>query len=70
MDYIFQIIGPLWQGTLVTLKLFCITLVLSIPLGLALALMRLSKIRALSYAVYIYIWLMRGTPLLLQMLFI
>lgn len=70
MDYIFQIIGPLWQGTLVTLKLFCITLVLSIPLGLALALMRLSKIRTLSYAVNIYIWLMRGTPLLLQMLFI
>ena len=40
------------------------------PLGLALALLRLSSVRAASTAVAGYIWLMRGTPLMLQMLFI
>lgn len=70
MDYIFQMLGPLWQGATVTLKLFFITLALSIPIGLALALMRLSSFRSLSVAVNGYIWLMRGTPLMLQMLFI
>ncbi len=57
-------------GALVTLKLFVITLVLSIPLGLALALMRISRFKALSSLVGGYIWLMRGTPLMLQLLFI
>lgn len=57
-------------GALVTLKLFFITLALSIPMGLALALMRISRIKALSSAVGAYIWLMRGTPLMLQLLFV
>lgn len=70
IDYIRGIIGPLWQGTTVTLQLFFITLALSVPLGLALALMRISRFRALGTAVNGYIWLMRGTPLMLQMLFI
>ena len=58
------------DGALVTLKLFVITLILSIPLGLALALMRISRFKALSSLVGCYIWLMRGTPLMLQLLFI
>ncbi|MDR0213568.1 MAG: amino acid ABC transporter permease [Comamonas sp.] len=70
MDYVISLLGPMTNGALVTLKLFFITLVLSIPLGLALALMRLSRIRALSTAVGGYIWLMRGTPLMLQLLFV
>lgn len=70
MDYILQIIGPLLSGTAVTLQVFVITLVLSVPLGLALALLRISRFRLLSAAVNGYIWLMRGTPLMLQMLFI
>ena len=70
MDYVISLLGPMSAGALVTLKLFFITLVLSIPLGLALALMRISSIKPLSSAVGAYIWLMRGTPLMLQMLFI
>ncbi|MDY0071378.1 MAG: amino acid ABC transporter permease [Thauera sp.] len=70
MDYIFSIIGPLAEGSLLTLKLFFITLALALPLGLALALIRISSLRAASQAVGAYIWLMRGTPLMLQMLFI
>ncbi|GAA3994191.1 amino acid ABC transporter permease [Comamonas faecalis] len=70
MDYVFSLLGPLAQGALVTLKLFVITLVLSVPLGLVLALARISHFTPLSAAVNGYIWLMRGTPLMLQMLFI
>ena len=70
MDYILSIIGPLAEGSLVTLKLFFITLSLALPLGLVLALIRISNHRAASHAVNGYIWLMRGTPLMLQLLFV
>lgn len=70
MDYVFRIMWPMWQGFEVSLTLFLITLVFSIPLGLAFALMRISPLRPLSWTINGYIWLMRGTPLLLQMLFI
>lgn len=70
MEYVLSLLGPLSQGALVTLKLFVITLALAVPLGLALALVRVSRFRALARLVGGYIWLMRGTPLMLQMLFI
>ena len=70
MDYALSMVAPLWQGATVTLKLFFITLALAVPLGLALALARLSGSKTLSALVNGYIWLMRGTPLMLQMLFI
>ncbi|SUV68868.1 ABC transporter permease [Bordetella avium] len=58
------------DGAKVTLSLFFITLALAVPLGLLLALARLSRFRLLSRLVNAYIWLMRGTPLMLQLLFI
>ncbi|GAA6120295.1 amino acid ABC transporter permease [Acidovorax sp. FG27] len=70
MDYVLSLLGPLAQGASVTLKLFVITLALAVPLGLVLALARTSRWRLLSGVVNGYIWLMRGTPLMLQMLFI
>ena len=70
MDYLIQMLPPMWEGAQVTLKLFAITLLLSIPLGLVLALMRLSGFKVLDVLVNGYIWLMRGTPLLLQLLFV
>ncbi len=69
-DYISRIIVPMLEGTVVTLKLFFITIILSIPLGVLLALARISKYRLLSGAVGTYIWLLRGTPLLLQVFFV
>jgi len=70
MNYVLDILPSLIEGAGVTLKVFAITLALSVPFGLALALMRLSRFRALGVFVNGYIWLMRGTPLMLQMLFI
>src|SRR5262245_17217985 len=70
MDYLLKILPPLLEGTGVTLQVFGITFVLAVPLGLALALGRISRWGVLRQAVNAYIWLMRGTPLMLQMLFI
>ena len=70
MDYIVTILPTLLQGSAVTLQVFLITFVLAVPLGLGLALVRISRFKVLSGLVNGYIWLMRGTPLMLQMLFI
>lgn len=70
MNYLADILPPLLQGSGVTLQVFLITLVLAVPLGLGLALLRISRFGFLSGLVNGYIWLMRGTPLMLQMLFI
>ncbi|PIT61486.1 amino acid ABC transporter permease [Snodgrassella alvi] len=70
MNYVLNMLPELWTGAKITLSLFAITLLLSIPLGLVLALLRLSGIKALDYIVNFYIWVMRGTPLMLQIFFI
>ena len=70
MDYLLRILPPLIDGSTITLGLFFITLLLSLPLGLALALVRLSRWRVLRLAVSGFVWLMRGTPLMLQLLFV
>lgn len=70
MDYVLSLMGPMLNGTIVTLQMFFITIVLSLPLGLAVSLARISKFKTLASAVGIYIWLMRGTPLMMQLLFI
>ena len=70
MDYVLSLLGPMAEGAKVTLTLFFITLALAVPLGLVLALARISKWTLVSRLVNGYIWLMRGTPLMLQMLFI
>ena len=45
MEYVISLLGPMWSGAQVTLKLFVITMALSIPLGLVLALVRISRLR-------------------------
>jgi polar amino acid transport system permease protein len=70
MNYLADILPPLLEGSGVTLQVFLLTFVLAVPLGLALALIRISRFALLSALVNGYIWLMRGTPLMLQLLFI
>ncbi|MDP3191952.1 amino acid ABC transporter permease [Rhodoferax sp.] len=70
MNYLVDILPALLEGSGVTLQVFLLTFVLAVPLGLALALIRISRFVFLSTLVNGYIWLMRGTPLMLQMLFI
>ncbi len=70
MEKLMDTVVLMLEGSEVTLEIFCITLVLALPLGILAALGRLSKLRPLSLFMEFYIWLMRGTPLMLQLLFV
>lgn len=60
----------LLEGFLTTVKLFALTLVFSLPLGLVMSLGSMSRVKVLRYPIVFLIWVMRGTPLLLQLLII
>ena len=51
-----------------TFSIFALTLVCSLPLGLIIALLRMSKIKPIRYFAQVYISILRGTPLMLQLL--
>ncbi|MFJ7616117.1 amino acid ABC transporter permease [Bacillus cereus] len=69
-DYINSILTPMLEGAQTTVLLFLIAIVLSIPLGFLLTLAVRSNFKPLSWLAQSYIYLLRGTPLLLQLLFI
>ncbi|MEW9079204.1 amino acid ABC transporter permease [Terrisporobacter glycolicus] len=58
------------EGLKITLSVFFITLIISVPLGIMIAFIRLSKNKMISQMANIYILIMRGTPLLLQLVFV
>ncbi|NLB90403.1 MAG: amino acid ABC transporter permease [Clostridiales bacterium] len=62
-----NLLSQLVQSMGATLSIFVITLVLSLPLGLLVAFGRMSKCKPLKALVSLYILLMRGTPLMLQL---
>lgn len=70
MDYLLQITPVIARGLQVTISLFLVVLVLSIPGGILLALLRLSGLRLVNRLVGFFVYIMRGTPLMLQILFI
>lgn len=70
MDYLLLLLPTMLKGTIITLKLFSLTLIMAIPLGVLAALARLSKFKPLNIFMQLYVWVFRGTPLLLQLLFI
>ena len=57
-------------GFLQTLKLFFITLIGAFPLGLLIAMGSMSRIRVLKAFIRIFIWIIRGSPLMIQLLII
>ena len=70
LEYMLQIVPAIAGGFQVTLSLFFIVIVLSVPGGLLLALLRLSTNRVVTIIVDAYVYVMRGTPLMLQILLI
>jgi polar amino acid transport system permease protein len=60
----------LLSGALTSIQLFIYTLIFSLPLGLAVALGRMSKNPLIRGPLKFYILVMRGTPLLLQIIFV
>ncbi|MDB2092866.1 amino acid ABC transporter permease [Clostridium paraputrificum] len=67
---IVELMPHLVQGFGTTLKIFILTLIMSIPLGLIIALGRISKLGFIRWITGIYVLIMRGTPLMLQIIFI
>ncbi|KIV52244.1 amino acid ABC transporter permease [Aneurinibacillus migulanus] len=70
IDYILNITGSMLEGAQMTILLFLIAIVAAIPLGFVLTLMVNSTSKLISWFANSYIYVMRGTPLLLQLLFI
>ncbi len=64
------VIRSLNVGFLQTLKLFFVTLVGACPLGLLIAFGSMSKFKPLSFLTRILVWIIRGTPLMIQLLII
>ena len=63
------LLTEMFTATLMSLQIFFFTLIVSLPLGLLVALGRMSKLKIVNLPVRFYILIMRGTPLMLQLLF-
>ncbi|MEG2770176.1 MAG: amino acid ABC transporter permease [Oscillospiraceae bacterium] len=70
LSFLSEIWPAFMQGLAETLKLFCFTLLFALPLGLPFALGSRSKFLPLKWLCRTYVWIFRGTPLLLQLFFI
>ncbi|MDK0616053.1 amino acid ABC transporter permease [Clostridium perfringens] len=70
MNYIITLMPSIIEGLKNTLGVFILTLLLSIPLGIIVAILRLSNIKIVNFISSLYVLVMRGTPLLLQLIFI
>ncbi|WP_042454484.1 amino acid ABC transporter permease [Neobacillus dielmonensis] len=69
-DYFVSILMPMLEGAKMTILLFFVSIIVSIPLGFLLTLAVRSRFKPLSWLAQAYIYVLRGTPLLLQLLFI
>lgn len=65
-----ELCQSLLSGAKYTLGLFFITAILSLPLGFAMSYLRRSRFALVRGITGVYVWLLRGTPLLLQLFFI
>ncbi|MDY0210046.1 MAG: amino acid ABC transporter permease [Acholeplasma sp.] len=70
MTYFGLIANNLLEGTKVTLTVFALTWVFSIPLGLLLAMLKNTNLKLIGRLLDFYTWIIRGTPLLLQLFFV
>ncbi|MBE6557571.1 MAG: amino acid ABC transporter permease [Ruminococcaceae bacterium] len=68
MDQFWKITLDLMVGFGETLKIFAITLALSLPLGLIIAFGSMSKFKPLAALTRAFVWVIRGTPLMLQLI--
>ena len=66
----FLLLWVLLEGSVVSIKIFCLTLLFSLPLGLPMAAARMSKNPLLSWPARVFLLVIRGTPLILQLIFV
>lgn len=60
-------IESLTSGFIINVELFAVTLLLALPLGLVLTFCSMSKFKPLRWTMKVFIWIIRGTPLMLQL---
>ncbi len=65
-----NVTASLLEGFGVTLKIFILTLVFALPIGLIMSFGSMSKFKPLKWLVKIFVWIIRGTPLMLQLIVI
>ncbi len=70
IQYVIDSSAFILKGSVLTVKLYFVTILFSIPLGIILALMKISKFRLMRISIGFYTWVFRGTPLLLQLFFV
>ncbi|MBQ3335546.1 MAG: amino acid ABC transporter permease [Eubacteriaceae bacterium] len=70
MDYFMTVLLPMIGGLGVTMGIFLITFFVSIPLGFGFTLMTRSRFKIINAIAEVFIYVMRGTPLMLQLLFV
>lgn len=62
----YQLLGGLWT----TFRIFILTLLFALPIGLLLGILSRSKWKPIRYIIEIFVWIIRGTPLMLQLIII
>ena len=65
-----QVTLSLLNGLMTTFEIFLLTLVFALPLGLVLAFGSMSRFKPLRFLIQILVWVIRGTPLMLQLIVI
>ncbi len=65
-----EVTKQLSEGFLVTLQIFFITLLCSLPLGLVITFGSMSKIKIIKWITKTFVWIIRGTPLMLQIIIV
>ncbi len=70
LQYCWSLMPIMLDGLKITLELFALTILCALPLGLIVALMNISKWLPLRAIGSTYVWVLRGTPLLLQLFFV
>ncbi len=63
-----EVFKSLFEGFVVSIEIFALTLLFAIPLGLIISFGSMSKFKPLKYFVKFFIWVIRGTPLMLQLI--
>lgn len=69
MDDLINISLYILQGAVISIKIYVVTIIFAIPIGMLCAMGKMTKIAPLKWLLEMYTWIFRGTPLLLQLFF-
>jgi polar amino acid transport system permease protein len=70
MEYIFKILPFMLSGLKLTAKIYVATIIFAVPIGLLAAVLKVSGPQIIKKILFLYTWIWRGTPLLLQLFFV